>query len=44
MIFRRKTDDKSNAHDAHSVPFLIFFGLSCALIGAIAYKWVVALL
>lgn len=26
------------------VPFLVFFGLTCALIGAIAYKWAVALL
>lgn len=30
--------------DAHSTPFLIFFGLTCALIGAIAYKWAVILL
>lgn len=25
-------------------PFLIFFGITCAMIGAIAYKWAAALL
>lgn len=30
--------------NAHSTPFLIFFAATCALIGAIAYKWVVILL
>lgn len=30
--------------EAYSTPFLIYFGLTCALIGAIAYKWAVALL
>ena len=44
MICKRKPDGKANAQEAHSTPFLIFFGLTCALIGAIAYKWVVALL
>ena len=44
MICKRKSDDKAYAQEAHRVPFLIFFGLTCALIGAIAYKWVVALL
>ena len=39
MICRRKSDDKANAQDAHSVPFLVYFGLTCALIGAIAYKY-----
>ena len=44
MIYKRNSDDKAYAQEAHSVPFLIFFGLTCALIGAIAYKWAVALL
>ena len=44
MICKRKADDKAHAQDAHSVPFLVYFGLTCALIGAIAYKWAVALL
>lgn len=44
MICRRKSDDKAYAQDAHSTPFLVFFGLTCALIGAIAYKWAAALL
>lgn len=35
---------EDDAEDAHSVPFLIYFGLTCAMIGAIIYKWVVALL
>lgn len=30
--------------EAYSTPFLIFFAATCALIGAIAYKWAVALL
>ena len=30
--------------EAHSTPFLIFFGLTCALIGAIIYKYAVMLL
>ena len=37
-------DAEDHAQEAHSVPFLVFFGLTCALIGAIAYKWAVALL
>lgn len=44
MICKRKSDDKAYAQEAHSTPFLLFFGITCALIGAIAYKWVVALL
>ena len=44
MICRRNSDDKAYAQEAHSTPFLVFFGISCALIGAIAYKWAVALL
>ena len=44
MICKRKSDDKAYAQEAHSVPFLVFFALTCALIGAIAYKWAVALL
>ena len=28
----------------YRTPFLIFFGITCALIGAIAYKWAAALL
>ena len=44
MICKRKSDDKAYAQDAHSVPFLVFFGLTCALIGAILYKYAVALL
>lgn len=35
---------QDQAHEAHSTPFLIFFGITCALIGAIIYKWVVILL
>lgn len=35
---------QDQAPEAHSTPFLVFFGLTCALIGAIIYKWVVALL
>ena len=42
MICKRKADDKANAQEANSTPFLIFFGLTCAMIGAIAYKWAVA--
>lgn len=30
--------DDAPEPDAHSTPFLIFFGLTCALIGAIIYK------
>lgn len=37
-----KEDDAED--DAHSTPFLVFFGIACALIGAIAYKCAVALL
>lgn len=37
-------DAEDHAQEAHSTPLLIFFGLTCALIGAIAYKWAVALL
>ena len=44
MIYKRKADDKAYAQEANSTPFLVFFGLTCALIGAIAYKWSVALL
>ena len=44
MICKRKSDDKAYTLEAHSTPFLVFFGLTCALIGAIVYKWVVALL
>ena len=38
------SNSHDNAHEAHSTPFLIFFGLTCALIGAIAYKLAAALL
>ena len=44
MICKRKADDKAHAQEAHRTPFLVFFGLTCALIGAIAYKWAVALM
>ena len=44
MICKRDSADKDQAHEAHSTPFLIYFGLTCALIGAIIYKFVVALL
>ena len=44
MICKHKADDKAYAQDAHSTQFMVFFGLTCALIGAIAYKWAVALL
>ena len=44
MICKRKSDDKAYAQEAHRTPFLLFFGITCALIGAIAYKWAVALL
>ena len=37
-------DAEDHAQEAHSMPFLVFFGVTCALIGAIAYKWAVALL
>ena len=39
MICKRKSDDKAYAQEAHRTPFLIFFALTCALIGAIAYKY-----
>ena len=39
-----KEEAQDQANDAHSTPFLICFGLTCAMIGAIIYKWVVALL
>ena len=44
MICKQESADKNQAPGAHSTPFLIYFGLTCALIGAIAYKWAVALL
>lgn len=44
MICKRNSDDKAHAQEAHSTPFMVFFGLTCALIGAIVYKWVAALL
>ena len=37
-------DAEDKAQETHSVPFLVFFAITCALIGAIAYKWAVALL
>ena len=37
-------EDDAPESDAHSTPFLIYFGLTCALIGAITYKWVCAML
>ena len=37
-------DAQEQAHEAHRTPFLVFFGLTCALIGAIIYKWAVILL
>ena len=37
-------EEDSAEPDAHSTQFMVFFGLTCALIGAIAYKWTVALL
>ena len=44
MICKRETANKDQAQDVHRTPFLIYFGLTCALIGAIIYKWAVALL
>ena len=37
-------EEQSQAPEAHSTPFLIYFGLTCALIGAIIYKYAVMLL
>lgn len=37
-------EEQDHAQYAHRTPFLICFGLTCAMIGAIIYKWVVALL
>lgn len=37
-------DAEDDADDTHDAPFVVFFGLTCALIGAIVYKWAVALL
>lgn len=34
-----KEEVQDQAQNAHRTPFLVFFGLTCALIGAIAYKW-----
>lgn len=39
-----KEEAQDHSNDAHSTPFLIYFGLTCAMIGAIIYKWAVALL
>ena len=36
--------DHEPEREAHSTAFLIFFAATCALIGAVIYKWVVALL
>ena len=44
MICKQESADKNQEPDAHSTPFLIFFAITCALIGAIAYKWAVAML
>lgn len=35
--------EPDQAPEAHSTPFLVFFGLTCALIGAIIYKYAVML-
>ena len=35
--------EPDQAPEAHSTPFLVFFGLTCALIGAIIYKFAVML-
>ena len=43
MICKRESADKDQAPEAHSTPFLVFFGLTCALIGAIIYKYAVML-
>lgn len=44
MVCKRDSTDKDKTQDVHRIPFLVFFGLTCALIGAIAYKLAVALL
>ena len=42
--WEHEDDAEDKAQEAHSTPFLVLFGRTCALIGAIAYKWAVALL
>lgn len=39
-----ESSEDSTTKSEERTPFLVFFGITCALVGAIVYKWVVALL